>query len=124
MSKHERFTTAVNDSTGDLIKTKASNQQAYADNWERIFQKPKDSAPKAEQALSRLVDEGVLTDNVVRRHEEQNIGKGKLTQDDVEVSVETPNGKAVVEGYIQEEVEQFIPFEEELLPSGIIGDEE
>lgn len=38
---HERFTTAVNDSTGDLIKTKATNQQAYADNWERIFGKTK-----------------------------------------------------------------------------------
>lgn len=45
MSNHERFTTAVNDSTGDLIKTKASNQQAYADNWERIFGKPKEEHP-------------------------------------------------------------------------------
>lgn len=45
MSKHERFTTAVNDSTGDLIKTKASNQQAYADNWERIFGKKDDAHP-------------------------------------------------------------------------------
>ncbi len=99
MSKHERFTTAVNDSTGDLIKTKASNQQAYADNWERIFGKKE---------------------------------AGKLTQDDVEVSVETPNGKVVVQGYVQEGIEQFIPFVEEyiavpfteqLLPSGIIEDE-
>lgn len=103
MSKHERFTTAVNDSTGDLIKTKASNQQAYADNWERIFQKPKDSTPKAEQALSRLVDEGVLTDNVVRRHGEQNIGKGVAVFEEEHIAA---------------------PFMEELLPAGIIGDEE
>ena len=91
MSKHERFTTAVNDSTGDLIKTKASGQDKYAKGWEAIFGKKE---------------------------------AGKLTQEDVVVSVETPNGKMVVEGYVQEEVEQFIPFEEELLPSGIIGDEE
>lgn len=102
MSKHERFTTAVNDSTGDLIKTKASNQQAYADNWERIFQKPKDSTPKAEQALSRLVDDGVLTENVIRRHEEQNTGKGVVVFEEERIDV---------------------PFTEELLPSGIIEDE-
>lgn len=35
----EKFTTSVNDVTGDLIKSKASSQKAYADNWERIFGK-------------------------------------------------------------------------------------
>lgn len=122
----EKFKTSVNDVTGDLIKTKASNQQAYADNWERIF-------GKKEDMLKQLVDEGKLNPNVQRRHEEMNIGKGKFTQDDVEVSVETPNGKVVIEGYAQEGVEQFIPlmeeeptvlvFTEQLLPSGIIEDE-
>lgn len=109
MPSHERFTTAVNDSTGDLIKTKASNQQAYADNWERIFQKPKDSAPKAEQALSRLVDDGVLTDNVTRRHEEQNIGKGLVLADPVAV-------------WKEEHITR--PFVAEELPEGLIEDEE
>lgn len=112
--KHERFTTAVNDSTGDLIKTKASNQQAYADNWERIFQKPKDDTPKAEQALSRLVDEGVLTENVTRRHEEQNIGKGFTFPEQAAY----PLSVAVFE-----EEHIAVPFMEEPLPSGIIGDE-
>lgn len=42
MSKHERFTTAVNDSTGDLIKTKASGQEKYAKGWEAIFGKKED----------------------------------------------------------------------------------
>ena len=79
MSKHERFTTAVNDSTGDLIKTKASNQQAYADNWERIFKKPKE-------------DEHSHSDSGVRF-----------------TGMMIPGSIAV--------------FEEELLPSGIIGDE-
>lgn len=72
MSKHERFTTAVNDSTGDLIKTKASNQQAYADNWERIF-------GKKEDMMEQLA--------------------------------------------VFEEEHIAVPFVEELLPSGIIGDE-
>jgi len=35
----EKFKTSVNDVTGDLIKSKASSQKAYADNWERIFGK-------------------------------------------------------------------------------------
>lgn len=51
MSKHERFTTAVNDSTGDLIKTKASNQQAYADNWERIFGKKENEHPHSNSGV-------------------------------------------------------------------------
>lgn len=42
MSKHERFTTAINDSTGDLIKTKASGQDKYAKGWEAIFGKKED----------------------------------------------------------------------------------
>ena len=73
MSKHERFTTAINDSTGDLIKTKASNHQAYADNWERIF-------GKKEDMMEQLA--------------------------------------------VFEEEHIAVPFVEELLPSGIIGDEE
>ena len=30
-----------NDITGDIIKTKTGGQQAYADNWDKIFGKPK-----------------------------------------------------------------------------------
>lgn len=127
MSKHERFTTAVNDSTGDLIKTKASNQQAYAESWERIFGKKENEHPHNSSGVrytGMMLPETTAATQVAH----------KLTQDDVEVSVETPNGKVVAEGYVQEGVEQFIPFMEEeptvlvfteqLLPSGIIGDEE
>lgn len=73
MSKHERFTTAVNDSTGDLIKTKASGQEKYAKGWERIF-------GKKEDMMEQLA--------------------------------------------VFEEEHIAVPFVEELLPSGIIGDEE
>lgn len=45
MSKHERFTTAINDSTGDLIKTKASGQEKYAKGWEAIFGKKENEHP-------------------------------------------------------------------------------
>lgn len=72
MSKHERFTTAVNDSTGDLIKTKASGQEKYAKGWERIF-------GKKEDMMEQLA--------------------------------------------VFEEEHIAVPFVEELLPSGIIGDE-
>ena len=34
----KRFT-ATNDVTGALIKTKADNQDAFAEGWERIFGK-------------------------------------------------------------------------------------
>lgn len=30
-----------NDITGDVIRTKTSGQKVYADNWEKIFGKPK-----------------------------------------------------------------------------------
>lgn len=116
MADVEKFKTSVNDVTGDLIKSKASSQKAYADNWERIFQKPKDSTPKAEQALSRLVDEGVLTDNVIRRHEEQNIGKGFTFT----AQAAYPLSVAVFE---EESLAQLAPpFMEEVLPSGLIED--
>ena len=36
----KRFT-ATNDVTGALIKTKADNQDAFAEGWERIFGKKK-----------------------------------------------------------------------------------
>lgn len=138
MSKHERFTTAVNDSTGDLIKTKASGQEKYAKGWEAIFGKekliPYSPPTTAEQVLQKLTDEGLLKGNVIRRHEEQNIGKGTLTADDVQLAFVTPDGQhiATITGYAQDGIEQFIPFEEEHvavpfveepLPSGIIGDE-
>lgn len=37
-----------NDITGDIIKTKTGSQQAYADNWDKIFgkKKPKIKARK------------------------------------------------------------------------------
>lgn len=95
MSKHERFTTAVNDSTGDLIKTKPSNQQAYADNWERIFGKKKDVSASETSLLglgTKLglgYGDGLEYQNMVR--------EGILSQPD---------------------------FAEELLPEGMIGDEE
>lgn len=73
MSKHERFTTAVNDSTGDLIKTKASGQEKYAKGWERIF-------GKKEDMMEQLA--------------------------------------------VFEEEHIAVPFTEQLLPEGIIGDEE
>jgi len=31
--------TATNDVTGDLIKSKSGNQEAYSDGWDRIFGK-------------------------------------------------------------------------------------
>ena len=116
MSKHERFTTAVNDSTGDLIKTKASGQDKYAQGWEAIFGKKENEHPHSNSGVrytGMTIPETMAVTQAAH----------KLTQEDVVVSVETPNGKMVVEGYVQEEVEQFIPFEEELLPSGIIGEE-
>ena len=88
-SSHERFTTTVNDSTGDLIKTKASNQQSYADNWERIFGKTK-------------ADEHPHGNSGVRY-----------------TGMTLPESIAVLE---EECVTQ--PFLEELLPEGMIGDEE
>lgn len=108
-SKHERFTTSVNDSTGDLIKTKASGQDKYAQGWEAIF-------GKKEDMLKQLVEKGKLNPNVQRRHEEQNIGKGFTFPEQAAY----PLGVAVFE----EEEPTVLAFTEELLPSGIIGDEE
>lgn len=51
MSKHERFTTAVNDSTGDLIKTKASGQDKYAKGWEAIFGKKENEHPHSKSGV-------------------------------------------------------------------------
>ena len=44
----KRFT-AVNESTGALIKTKADNQDAFAEGWERIFGKKKKEETSDEQ---------------------------------------------------------------------------
>lgn len=43
---------AKNDVTGDSIRTKASNHNAYSDGWERIFgsKKTKDRTPSGELA--------------------------------------------------------------------------
>lgn len=94
MSKHERFTTAVNDSTGDLIKTKASNQQAYADNWERIFGKKEELSAQQTNLLGLGRELGM------------EYGDGIEYQD------------MVREGILSQP-----EFEEECLPKGIIGDE-
>lgn len=40
--------TTKNDITGDLIKTKESNQ-AYSDGWDLIFGKKKEEQPKQEE---------------------------------------------------------------------------
>jgi hypothetical protein len=37
---------AKNDVTGDSIRTKASNHNAYGDGWERIFGKKKNKSKK------------------------------------------------------------------------------
>lgn len=123
MSKHERFTTAVNDSTGDLIKTKASNQQAYAESWERIF-------GKKEDMLKQLVDDGKLNPNVQRRHEEMNIGKGEglsaqttpLLGLGTKLGIEYGDGLEY-QNMVREGILSQSEFEEELLPEGIIEDE-
>lgn len=44
----KRFT-ATNDVTGALIKTKADNQDAFAEGWERIFGKKKKEETSDEQ---------------------------------------------------------------------------
>lgn len=44
----KRFT-ATNDVTGALIKTKADNQDAFAEGWERIFGKKKKEEISDEQ---------------------------------------------------------------------------
>lgn len=44
----KRFT-ATNDVTGALIKTKADNQDVYAEGWERIFGKKKKEETSDEQ---------------------------------------------------------------------------
>ena len=41
--------TAKNDITGDSIRTKTSNQKAYADGWERIFGKNKKKKTKKQK---------------------------------------------------------------------------
>lgn len=98
MSKHERFTTAINDSTGDLIKTKASNQQAYADNWERIFGKKENEHPHNNSGVRYTVT--ILPESIAVFEEEH-----------------------VVVPFMEEEPTVLV-FTEQLLPSGIIGDEE
>lgn len=94
MSKHERFTTAVNDSTGDLIKTKASNQQAYADNWERIFGKKEELSAQPTSLLGLGTKLGI------------EYGDGLEYQN-----------------MVREGIMSQPEFEEALLPSGIIGEE-
>lgn len=74
MSKHERFTTAVNDSTGDLIKTKASGQDKYAQGWEAIFGKKEDmleqitvveeEEPTVSAFVEELLPSGIIGDEV------------------------------------------------------------
>lgn len=44
----KRFT-ATNDVTGALIKTKADNQDAFAEGWERIFGNKKKEGTSDEQ---------------------------------------------------------------------------
>lgn len=44
----KRFT-ATNDVTGALIKTKADNQDAFAEGWERIFGNKKKEETSDEQ---------------------------------------------------------------------------
>ena len=63
----EKFKTSVNDVTGDLIKSKASSQKAYADNWERIFGKKteenvSDDTPADTTFTPELLPEGVIED--------------------------------------------------------------
>jgi len=89
MSKHERFTTAINDSTGDLIKTKVSGQEKYAKGWEDIFGKKENEHPHDSSGVRYT---GMML----------------------------PESIAVFE----EEEPALLAFTEELLPSGIIGDEE
>lgn len=47
---------ARNDVTGDLIQTKLSNTEAYADNWDRIFGKKKTTVAEAEPPTDQLVE--------------------------------------------------------------------
>jgi hypothetical protein len=51
MADVEKFKTSVNDVTGDLIKSKASSQKAYADNWERIFGKKQEEHPHSNSGV-------------------------------------------------------------------------
>jgi hypothetical protein len=76
----EKFKTSVNDVTGDLIKSKASSQKAYADNWERIFGK---------------------------KQEEQT--KGVISSKDTRIVLETPDGDVECVPYVQEFVEGLLP---------------
>lgn len=87
MSKHERFTTAVNDSTGDLIKTKASGQDKYAKGWEAIFGKKGDAHSHNNSGVRYT---GMMLPEPIAVFEEEHIA---------------------------------VPFVEEPLPSGIIGEE-
>lgn len=97
MPKHERFTTAVNDSTGDLIKTKASNQQAYADNWERIFGKKENEHPHSNSGVRYT---GMMLPDPIAVFEEEHVAAPFM-----------------------EEEPTVLVFTEQLLPSGIIEDE-
>ena len=45
---------AKNDVTGDSIRTKASNHNAYGDGWERIFGKKKDKTKKVKNTRKRF----------------------------------------------------------------------
>lgn len=104
MSKHERFTTAVNDSTGDLIKTKASNQQAYAKGWEAIFGKKEELSVQQTSLLGLGKKLGI------------EYGDGIEYQDMVRDGI-------LPTSVFEEEGSTVVEFVEECLPSGIIGDE-
>lgn len=57
--------TAKNDVTGDSIKTKASNPDAYAEGWDRIFGSKKNKGTRA------------LSGSSVRRRNEVTVEAGR-----------------------------------------------
>lgn len=138
----EKVKSNFNDVTGETIASVKGNQKAYESGWERIFGKKENEHPHSNSGVrytGMTIPDTPAATQVAH----------KITQDDVEVSVETPNGKVVVEGYVsphpllglgtklgieygdgleyQEMVREGIlsqpEFKEELLPEGIIGDE-
>lgn len=45
--------TATNDVTGDLIKSKSGNQEAYSDGWDRIFGKKNKDESRQEEVVQQ-----------------------------------------------------------------------
>ena len=54
--------TSRNEVTGDAIRSKGTNQSAYAEGWDRIFGKKK-KGQQDEEAINNSVDDGIVDYN-------------------------------------------------------------